>query len=78
MHPVSAVTNPTSVSQRRPCQCTLCRLSQEKDASEIVRRADAILQDVDRARLLTYYGRKNAGAEEPAVKKYGIRTALGH
>ena len=45
---------------------------QEKDASEIVRRADAILQDVDRARLLTYYGRKNASAEDATVKRCGI------
>ncbi|XP_043246717.1 tripeptidyl-peptidase 2-like [Amphibalanus amphitrite] len=41
---------------------------QEKDAAEIVRRADAVIQDVDRARLLTYYGRKNASTEDQSVK----------
>ncbi|XP_037075025.1 tripeptidyl-peptidase 2-like [Pollicipes pollicipes] len=40
----------------------------EKDAAEVVRRADAVLADVDRVRLLTYYGRKNAAAEDAAVK----------
>jgi len=40
----------------------------EKDAAEVVRRADLVLADVDRTRLLTYYGRKNTASEEASVK----------